>query len=132
MVRCEPTSLLLLPFTCHWLALAGAPLKEMSAPASKPLFLLSKFPPTATPGIRVVNWMKLRPFSGNWLTCSLSMTLPTSPFSVFKLTAFASTVTVSVAAPISNPRVVVVTVETCTSTSFCDSALNPCFAALIV
>ena len=53
MVRCEPWSLLLAPFTCHWFALAGAPLKEMSTPASKPLFLLSNPPPTEAPGISV-------------------------------------------------------------------------------
>ena len=76
--------------------------------------------------------MKLRPFSGNWLTWLLSMTLPTSPFSVFNVTAAASTVTVSVAAPTSNCTVVVVTVATCTATFVCDPVLNPSFVVVIV
>ena len=71
---------------------------EMPPPARKALFLLSNSLPIAVPG-NVVRSMKLRPFSGNGLTWSGSMTLPASAFSAFKLSAATSQATVSAFVP---------------------------------
>src|SRR5260370_223828 len=67
-VRCEPISLFPAPSTVHWLLTEGAPLKEISTPANKPLFLLSKLSPAAAPELRTIDsagsrrcgWRELR------------------------------------------------------------------------
>src|SRR5216684_454126 len=132
MVRCEPMSLLLAPSTRHWLALAGAPLKEISTPARSPLFLGSKFSATATPGIIVVNCTKLRPFKGNSRTCSPVTRLPTTPVCVSTCTAEACTSTVSTMPPTGILIVTLVRSATCASTPLCSTFLKPCFVTVML
>src|SRR5260370_36645151 len=113
------------PSTVQWLPTAGEPLKEISTLENKPLFLLSKPPPTAAPGTSGVNCTKLRPFIGSSRTCSPSIMFATSPVDVLTAMGAASTVTVSVAAPISIFKLTAVTSPTCSSTFLSVSFLKP-------
>jgi len=72
------------PFTCHWLAFAGAPLKEISTPASNPLFFIVEASSHSNTRHQGCQLDEVATVQRSWLTCSLSMTPPTSPFSVFK------------------------------------------------
>src|SRR5437879_6610529 len=95
IVRCEPISLFAAPSTVHWLSTEGEPLKEISTPANKPLFLLSKLSPTAAPGTSVVNCTKFRPFTGSSVTCAPSMVFEASPAEAMGVVGEASTVLTS-------------------------------------
>src|SRR6266851_4674126 len=132
MVRWEPTSLLLAPSTSHWLALDGAPLKEISTPDRSPLFLGSKPSATAAPGIMVVKATKLRPFKGNSRTCSPLTTLPTVPVWVSTWTAVASTSTVSTTAPMGSLIGTLLISLTCNSIFLASTFLNPCLVTVML
>src|SRR6266446_1216543 len=132
MVRCEPISLFAAPSTVHWFPTAGEPLKEISTAPNNPLLLLSKPSPTDAPGTSVVNCTKLRPFMGSSRTCSPSMTFPTSPVDVLTAMGVASTITVSVAAPMSIFMLRAVTSATCSSTLLSVSFLKPVLITVTV
>ena len=102
MVRFEPTSLLFAPSTVHMFAVTSPPLTDMSDPLSRPLSLTLSASGALTPGISVASCRKLRPLSGSSRTCSPVTTPDTSPPSTLTGVDDASTVTVSVMAPVSS------------------------------
>src|SRR2546422_11383222 len=134
MVRGEPISLFPAPSTVHWLLTEGAPLKEISTPADRPLFLLSKLSPTAAPGTSVVNCTKFRPFRGSSRTCWPLTTFETSPDCVCSAISegAACTSTVSAALPISRLTLSASTSATCSATFRCTACLKPDLLTLSV
>ena len=125
-MRCEPTSLLLVPSTIQRLDIVVPPETERSEPVSNPLSFGSKPSGAATPGMRSVSWKKFRPFSGSSRACVPEMMPETSPPSVWTATAAASTVNSSVTPPVVSWALTARVSETFKAIFLNVVGLNPC------
>ncbi len=110
------------------LPVARLPATDMSEPASRPLFLVSKLSSVTTPGMSWVSCRKLRPLSGSSRTCSPVIRPATSPPMVSTTTAEDVTVTASVTAPTSSCASTSMADRTCRITFWVTKLLKPSFS----
>ena len=85
-----------------------------------------------TPGVRVSNWVKLRPFNGRSFTMVCVTTVPNSDVEVRTCAAVACTVTVCMEDPTFRVKSKLVVWFTSSVNSACVTASNPSLLALRV
>ncbi len=78
-----------------------------------------------TPGVKLSNWVKLRPFNGRSFTCSLTTATPNSEVEVSRASVSAATTTVSLTEPVASATSTVAVWFTNRVTFDCTAALKP-------